>query len=80
VIAAKGAAEARIIQAEAEAQANERLAKSLTPELVQYQYLLKLAPGVQTIFVPSGNQFILPLPGSASNEPTTPTTTTPVTP
>lgn len=74
VIAAKGAAEARIIQAEAEAKANQLLAASLTPALVQYQYILKLAPGVQTIFVPSGNQFILPLPGSPE---TTTTTTTP---
>jgi regulator of protease activity HflC (stomatin/prohibitin superfamily) len=83
VIAAKGAAEARILQAEAEAQANERLAKSLTPELVQYQYILKLGPGVQTIFIPSGNQFILPLPGQAqttTTTTTTPGTTTPVTP
>lgn len=71
VIASKGAAEARLIQAEAEAKANELLAQSLTPELVQYQYILRLAPGVQTIFIPSGNQFILPLPGSASETPTT---------
>lgn len=63
VIAAQGAAEARVIQAEAEAEANRLLAESLTPELVQYQYVLKLAPGVQTIFIPTGNQFILPLPG-----------------
>ena len=71
VISAKGAAEARLIQAEAEAKANELLAKSLTPELVQYQYILKLSPGVQTIFVPSGNQFILPLPGNAEASTTT---------
>jgi len=71
VIAAKGAAEARLIQADAEAKANELLAASLTPTLLQYQYILKLAPGVQTIFVPSGNQFILPLPTSPS-EPTVP--------
>ena len=62
VIAAKGAAEARLIQAQAEAQANQLLSASLTPTLLQYQYILKLAPGVQTIFIPSGNQFILPLP------------------
>ena len=74
VIAAKGAAEARLIQAEAEAQANELLAASLTPALVQYQYILKLAPGVQTIFIPSGNQFILPLPESPS-QPTIPEVT-----
>ena len=64
VIAAKGAAEARLIQAQAEAQANQVLAQSLTPTLLQYQYILKLAPGVQTIFIPSGNQFILPLPST----------------
>ncbi|MCC6298941.1 MAG: prohibitin family protein [Anaerolineales bacterium] len=64
VIAAKGAAEARVIQAQAEAEANQLLAESLTPELLQYQYILKLAPGVQTIFIPTGNQFILPLPSS----------------
>lgn len=64
VIAAQGAAEARVIQAQAEAEANRLLAESLTPELIQYQYILKLAPGVQTIFIPTGNQFILPLPGT----------------
>lgn len=62
VIAAQGAADARLIQAEAESKANQLLAESLTPNLLQYQYILKLAPGVQTIFIPSGNQFILPLP------------------
>lgn len=66
VIAAKGEAEARLIQAQAEAQANQLISQSITPELVQYQYVLKLAPGVQTIFVPSGNQFILPLPNSST--------------
>jgi hypothetical protein len=47
--------------------------------LVQYQYILKLSPGVQTIFVPSGNQFILPLPGSPET-PATTTTAPPTTP
>lgn len=79
VIAAKGAAQAQIVQAEAQAKANELIGQSIqkNPEILQYQYILKLAPGVQTIFVPSGNQFILPLPGSAEN--TTPTTTPPTT-
>jgi regulator of protease activity HflC (stomatin/prohibitin superfamily) len=83
VIAAQGAAQARLIQAEAEAQANELLAASLenNPELLQYQYILKLSPGVQTIFIPSGNQFILPLPTSpevpAPIVPTTEPTETP---
>ena len=79
VISAQGAAEAQIIQAEAQAKANELIGQSLqaNPQILQYQYILKLAPGVQTIFVPSGNQFILPLPGSTE---TTIPTTEPVTP
>jgi regulator of protease activity HflC (stomatin/prohibitin superfamily) len=64
VIAAKGAADARVIQAQAEAQANQVINQSLTTQLLQYQYITKLSPNVQTIFVPSGNQFILPLPNT----------------
>ena len=62
VIASRGAADARLIQADAEARANQLLSQSLSPQLLQYQYILKLSPNVQTIFIPSGNQFILPLP------------------
>ncbi|MEP7137213.1 MAG: prohibitin family protein [Chloroflexota bacterium] len=66
VIAAKGAAEAQLIQADAQAKANELIGQSIekNPQILQYQYILKLAPGVQTIFIPSGNQFILPLPNT----------------
>jgi len=79
VIAAQGAAEAQIIQAEAQAQANELIGQSLqqNPEILQYQYILKLSPGVQTIFIPSGNQFILPLPNTTTAPATTVPTTTP---
>lgn len=66
VIAAKGEAEALLIQAQAQAQANQVISESLTPELVQYQYVQKLSPNVQTIFIPSGNQFILPLPNTTT--------------
>jgi regulator of protease activity HflC (stomatin/prohibitin superfamily) len=66
VIASRGAAEARLIEAQAEAQANTLLSQSLTPQLIQYQYILRLAPGVQTIFIPSDQQFILPLPGTVT--------------
>jgi regulator of protease activity HflC (stomatin/prohibitin superfamily) len=62
VIAAQGAADARLIEAQAEAEANRLIAQSITPTLIQYQYVLKLSEGVNTIFIPSGNQFILPLP------------------
>ena len=77
VIAAKGAAEARLIEANAEAQALELLAEALKDnrQLIEYQYILKLAPGVQTIFIPSDNQFILPLPDTTTPTQTTPQTT-----
>lgn len=67
VIAAQGAAEAQIIQAEAQAKANELIGQSIqqNPEILQYQYILKLSPSIQTIFIPSGNQFILPLPNTS---------------
>ncbi len=81
VISAQGAAQAQVIQAEAQAKANDLIGQSLqkNPEILQYQYILKLSPGVQTIFIPSGNQFILPLPGTAENTTTTTTTTAPPT-
>jgi regulator of protease activity HflC (stomatin/prohibitin superfamily) len=71
VIAAKGAAEAQLIQADAQAKSNELIGKSIqdNPEILQYQYILKLAPSVQTIFIPSGNQFILPLPNTSPQLP-----------
>ena len=69
VIAAKGEAESLLIQAQANAEANRLLAESLTPELIQYQYILNLAPGVQTIFIPSDQQFILPLPQAPTTTP-----------
>lgn len=78
VINSKGAAEARLIEAEAEATANQLVAASIrnNPELITYLYVLKLSPGVQTIFIPTGNQFILPLPNtSTGTESTTPTFT-----
>ncbi len=69
VIGSKGDAEARLIQAQAEAQALQYIADVLrsNPTLLQYQYITNLAPGVQTIFVPSDNQFILPLPDTTPN-------------
>jgi regulator of protease activity HflC (stomatin/prohibitin superfamily) len=62
VISAKGAADARVIQAQAEAQALKLVADVLreNPNLLQYQYITKLAPNVQVMLVPSNAPFILP--------------------
>ncbi|HSB91243.1 MAG TPA: SPFH domain-containing protein [Anaerolineales bacterium] len=64
VIAAKGDAQARVIQAEAEAQALKLIAEALAnnPDLITYQYVQKLAPGIQVMLVPNDNPFLLPLP------------------
>ena len=62
VIQAKGDAEARVIQATAEAEAMTLIAQVLkdNPNLLTYQYILKLSPNVKVIILPNGSQFILP--------------------
>ncbi len=64
VIAAEGAAESRLIQAEAEKTALLLIAEALKdkPELLTYQYITKLAPNVQAMFLPSNSPFLFPLP------------------
>ncbi|MGQ0604678.1 MAG: SPFH domain-containing protein [Anaerolineales bacterium] len=82
VIASKGDAEARIIQAQAEAEALNQISAVLqgNPDLLTYQYILKIAPGVQTIYLPSGQQFLLPLPQPNASNGATITPTQPITP
>ena len=69
VIRAKGEADARLIQAEAEAKALDRIAQALAkrPELLQYNFILKLSPGVQTIFLPNDVPYLFPLPTSGAS-------------
>ena len=87
VIAAEGEAKARLIQAEAEAKALEMIALVLAenPDLLTYNYIEKLAPGIQVMLVPNDNPYILPLPSLENSEYNTapgtviPTPTAPVT-
>jgi regulator of protease activity HflC (stomatin/prohibitin superfamily) len=64
VIRAKGDAESRLIQAEAEAKALQLIADALrdNPDLITYQYVNKLAPGVQVMLVPNNTPYLLPMP------------------
>jgi regulator of protease activity HflC (stomatin/prohibitin superfamily) len=64
VIRAEGAAQARIIEAQAEAQALDLIAAALQgrEELLNYQYITKLTPGIQAMLLPSNAPFLLPLP------------------
>ncbi len=75
VIAAKGDAEARLIQAGAEAESLKLISAALrdNPDLLTYQYVSKLSPNVQVIYLPSGQQYLIPLP-----TPNAPVVTTPV--
>lgn len=56
---ARGTAQKTLIEARAQAEANKELAASITPELVRYQMVNKIAPGVRVILMPAGAPFIL---------------------
>lgn len=64
IIEAEGRAEARLIEAEAEAKALELIADALrdNPDLLTFEYIQKLAPGIQVMLVPSDTPYLLPLP------------------
>ncbi|MGB9774929.1 MAG: SPFH domain-containing protein [Anaerolineae bacterium] len=71
VIQAKGEAEARLIRARAEAEALKLIAEALAnnPNLLTYEYISKLAPGIRVMLVPSNAPFILPLPEMETTAP-----------
>ena len=56
---ARGQGQSILDVANKQAEANYMLAKSVTPELVQYLFATKLAPNVSVMMVPTGQQFIL---------------------
>jgi len=74
VIDATGLAKARIIQAEAEAEALRLIAEALnaSSDLLTYQYINKISPSIQTMLLPSGNPLYLPVPNLTSPTQTTP--------
>ena len=76
VINAQGAADARIIQAQAEAQALQLIADALknNENMLLYQYINQLAPGIQVMLVPNDNPYLLTLPTLPASTPA-PTTT-----
>ena len=78
VIAAQGEAQAIQLKAEAQAKAWAALAEVLknSPEMLSYEYIQKIAPNLQVIYLPSGTPLLLPsvTPNSTTN--TTDTTPT----
>jgi regulator of protease activity HflC (stomatin/prohibitin superfamily) len=77
VIDAQGRAEANLIEADAQAKALELLGAALrtNPALLNYEYIQRLAPGIQVMLVPNDNPYLLPLPTLAPA--TTPPATAP---
>jgi regulator of protease activity HflC (stomatin/prohibitin superfamily) len=71
-IRAQGDADARLIQAQAESQALKMIADALkdNTDLLNYQYITKLAPGVQVMLVPNNAPYLLPLPTLSPATPT----------
>lgn len=59
VAIAGGDAEAILVTARKQAEANDLLKKSISPELIQYMTISKLAPNVTVMMLPAGEQFIL---------------------
>jgi regulator of protease activity HflC (stomatin/prohibitin superfamily) len=64
IIEAEGEAQSQVIRAKAEAEALQLIANVLAknPELLNYRYIEKLAPGIQVMLVPNDNPYLLPLP------------------
>lgn len=81
-IAAQGKADARLIEANAEAQALKTLAEALqdNPDLITYLYVTKLAPNVKVMYLPSGQQYLIPLPEVPDDTTLSPETIIPTVP
>ncbi len=64
VIAAEGRARSRLIEAEAEAEALVLIADAIAenPDVITFEYIQKLGPGIEVMLLPSDNPFLLPLP------------------
>lgn len=64
ILEADGRAQSQVIEAKAEAEALQLIADVLAqnPELLNYRYIEKLAPGIQVMLVPNDNPYLLPLP------------------
>lgn len=78
VIEAQGRANARLVEAEAEAEALQLLAEAIAnnPDLLTYEYITRLSPGIQVMLVPNDNPLLLPLP-ELQNDTETTTVTAP---
>jgi regulator of protease activity HflC (stomatin/prohibitin superfamily) len=72
VIEAKGQAQSRLIQVEAEAKSLQMISEVVrqNTDLITYQNVSKLAPGIQVMLVPNNAPLILPVPTLVPPSPT----------
>ena len=63
VVAAQGAADAAVVTAKGQAEANRLVAASLTDQILQYQYIQRLTDKIQVMLVPGGQGFLFDLQG-----------------
>ena len=69
VVAAQGAADAAVVTAKGQAEANRQLAASLSDQILQYQYIQRLTDKIQVMLVPSGQGFLFDLNGILKGAP-----------
>jgi len=64
IIQAEAEAQARLIKAQAEAQALQLLGQAIAayPDVLTLEYIMKLAPNITVMLLPSNNPFLFPLP------------------
>ena len=76
-IKAQAQAKARVVLAEAQAQALRRISEPLEEnrDLLTYQYIDRLSPGIKVMLVPQNAPFLLPLPALESTDTIFPTLT-----
>ena len=87
VAQAKGEADSAVVRATGQAEANNRLDASLSPQIIQWQYVQKLTDKIQVMLLPSGQNFLFDVRGlvdgqtsaAAAPRPATPTTPAPQT-
>lgn len=63
VVAAQGAADAAVVTAKGQAEANRQIAASLSEQILQYQYIQRLTDKIQVMLVPGGQGFLFDLNG-----------------
>jgi regulator of protease activity HflC (stomatin/prohibitin superfamily) len=83
IIAAEGRAQATVLQAQAEAESLALIGDALqdNPDVLTFRYIDKLAPNVQVMYLPAGQQVLIPLPTATAPDTTglVPTPNAPVT-